>query len=127
MRLVCLTAVLAMLGLALTGCSNKPPFKGPTVDAFKGRITHNGNPVSIDPEAVEMKVAFETGRQFGIPLKPDGAFDIGWMPIGKYSVTMIRKPKTEKAGPQYYNVPGGLTIEDGKTEYTIELGPGWKP
>jgi hypothetical protein len=26
-----------------------------------------------------------------------------------------------------YNVPEGFAIEEGKTEYLIELGPNWKP
>ena len=29
-------------------------------------------------------------------------------------------------GPYMYGVPGGLTIEEGKTAYTIELGKAFK-
>jgi hypothetical protein len=126
MRSACAIALLAGLGLVLTGCSRKP-FDGPTVDAFNGRVTHNGNPVSFpNPEEVSLKLVHEKGKSFGIPLKPDGSFDIGWMPIGKYSVIVTRRPKDGKGAPRVYNTPDGLTIKDGQTEYTIELGSGWK-
>ena len=51
------------------------------------------------------------------------------MPVGKYSVTLIRE-KTEGgkkgAAPNMYSVPGGMTIEDKKTDYTVDLGKSWK-
>jgi hypothetical protein len=116
------------LGLGLSGCSSKKPFDGPTVDAFNGRLTHDGKPVTFpDNEKVTLEVYHETGRPFGIPIQSDGSFKIGWMPIGKYSAALLRGNKEGRGPPtNRYNVPGGLTIEDGKTEYTIELGKGWK-
>jgi hypothetical protein len=52
------------------------------------------------------------------------------MPIGKYAIMLERTPTTAvKKGPQktMYHVPDGLTIEEGKTEYVIELGKDFKP
>jgi hypothetical protein len=127
MRLVVI-AVLAAAGTALVGCSSRP-YDGPTVDAFTGRVVHDGKPVSFaDTDEASLQVFLhEKGISFGIPLKSDGTFKIGWMPIGKYSVMYSRAPKGTRAGPMKYNVPAGLTIEAGKTEYTIELGKDWKP
>jgi len=127
MRLACRTVVLA-LALAVVACSSSRPFPGPTVDAFTGRVTHNGQPVSFPPgEDVSLTLFHEKGQSFGIPLQPDGSFKIGWMPIGKYTVLFNRAPRGGKGPPGKSNVPGGLTIEEGKTEYTIELGKDWKP
>jgi hypothetical protein len=123
--------VLFCLGLAVLGCTNnKGGYEGPTVDAFHGKVTHNGNPVKFEVNEAQLRLYHETGRQqFGIPLKEDGSFEIGWMPIGKYSITLERMAQTAKKGPPktMYNVPGGLTIEQGKTDYVIELGKGFKP
>jgi hypothetical protein len=128
MRVFLGIVLLVVLGLANLGCGPKKPFDGPTVDAFVGRVTQDGKPVSFpEGEEVTLRVWHEKGQSFGIPLKSDGSFKIGWMPIGKYSATLEREPKGPKGAPSKQNVPGGLTIEDGKTEYTIELGKGWKP
>jgi hypothetical protein len=63
-----------------------------------------------------------------IPIQRDGSFKIGWMPIGKYSATLLRSNKEGRGPPEKrHNIPGGLMIEDGKTEYTIELGKGFQP
>ena len=41
---------------------------------------------------------------------------------------MLNRGRMEQKGPpSKYNVPGGFAIEDGKTEYTIDLGKNWKP
>src|SRR5262249_41835246 len=115
--------LLAGLGLANTGCGSSKPVDGPTVDAFVGQGTPHGKPVSFpEGEQVTMMLYHEKGQSFGIPLKSDGTFKIGWMPIGKYSVTIEREPKGAKGAPSKQNVPGGLTIQEGKTQYTIELG-----
>jgi hypothetical protein len=125
--------LIVVLGATIVswGCARKP-FDGPTVDAFNGRVTHKGEPVSFSPEEKAIvKVFHEKGRSFGIPIQPDGTFKIGWMPIGKYSAMLIREKKSDapRRGPpqDMYNIPDGFTIEEGKTEYTIELGPNWKP
>jgi hypothetical protein len=118
------------LGLAVFGCTkNKGGYEGPTVDAFHGKVTHNGNPVKFaENEEVQLSVFHESGRQFGIPLTADGTFEIGWMPIGKYAM-MLERQNPAKKGPTKtrYNVPGGLTIEEGKKDYVIELGKDFKP
>jgi hypothetical protein len=123
--------VLAVSAVAY-GCARKP-FHGPTVDAFNGRLTRKGEPVSFpEKEKPILKVFHEKGKSFGIPIEPDGTFQIGWMPIGKYSAMLIRENKAsaDRRGPPQtmYHVPNGFAIEEGKTEYLIiELGPDWKP
>ena len=115
-------------GVALTGCGPSKPFDGPTVDAFNGQVVHDGKPVAFPAEEkVQLKMFHEKAESFGIPIKPDGTFNIGWMPIGKYSVTLIRAKANVKGGPSMYNVPGGLTIQEGQTEYKVELCNNWKP
>lgn len=128
MRLLSCTILIVGLGLAVSGCGSKKSFDGPTVDAFTGKLTHNSQPVAFAPgENVELLLMHETAQSFGIPIQADGSFKIGWMPIGKYSATLIQENKKEKgATKKRYTVPGGLTIEAGKTEYVIELGKGWK-
>ena len=129
MRRLCRAALISALGLVVAGCGQKKSFDGPTVDAFNGRLAQDGKPVTFpEGESVTLEVYHETGRKFGIPIKPDGTFKIGWMPIGKYSVMLMREKKEGRGAPaSRYNVPGGFVIEDGKTEYTIELGKGLQP
>ena len=120
------------LGLAVFGCTDRRGgYDGPTVDAFHGKVTHNGNPVNFAAEnEAQLALYHESSQQFGIPLKADGTFEIGWMPIGKYSVMLERMVQTPtKKGRQktMYNVPSGLTIEEGKKDYVIELGKDFKP
>ena len=119
------------LGPAVIGCTDRRGgYEGPTVDAFHGKVTHNGNPVKFAENEAQLTLYHEKGQQFGIPLKADGTFEIGWMPIGKYAVMLERIPQTPtKKGPPktMYNVPDGLTIEEGKKVYVIELGKGFKP
>jgi hypothetical protein len=120
------------LGLAVFGCTNnKGGYEGPTVDAFHGKVTHNGDPVTfVESEEAQLKLYHEKGQQFGIPLKADGTFEIGWMPTGKYAIMLERKTQdpAKKGPPKYmYNVPDGLTIEEGKKDYVIELGKDFKP
>ena len=118
---------LLVAGLGLPACGPSKSFDGPTVDAFTGRLVHNGQPVTFpDTEKVRLEVYHETGRSFLIPIQPDGSFKIGWMPIGKYTATLLRGSQDGRGPAKRHNVPGGLTIEDGKTEYTIELGKGWQ-
>lgn len=116
------------LGLTAVGCGPKISYDGPTVDKFHGRVAHEGKPVSFPAgEQVFVELFHEKAQSFKIPIESDGTFKIGWMPIGKYSATLIRGGSGAKAGPNRYNIPGGLTIVDGQTDYTIELGKGWKP
>jgi hypothetical protein len=119
------------LGLAVFGCTNKKGgYDGPTVDAFHGKVTHHGNPVTFAEKEAQLNLYHEKGQHFGIPLKPDGTFEIGWMPTGKYSIMLERTTQNPaQKGPQktMYSVPDGLTIEDGKTDYVIELGKDFKP
>ena len=68
------------LGLAVFGCKNKRGgYEGPTVDAFHGKVTQNGNPVKFaENEEVVLSLFHEKGQQFGVPLNADGTFEIGW-------------------------------------------------
>jgi|GEM_PF-2147649 len=122
-----------LLGLAaiLPGC-NSGPYKEPTVDAFTGRLLSGGSPVSFDPgDVVRLQLSFhKNGERFGIPIQPDGTFKIGWMPIGKYSATLeIEKPVVvgKKTPPKsQHPLPDGFEIVEGKTDYEIDLGKGFK-
>jgi hypothetical protein len=119
------------LGLVVCGCTNnRGGYEGPTVDAFHGKVTHNGNPVKFAENEAQLNLYHEKGQQFGIPLKADGTFEIGWMPTGKYAIMLERiNQNPAKKGPQktMYNVPDALTIEEGKKDYVIELGKDFKP
>lgn len=125
--------VLLALGLGLAaGCGHPvAKYEGPTVKEFSGKLVKNGTPVSFASDTVVLKVFHEKGESFGIPVQHDGSFKIGWMPTGKYSCFLTREPAAagRKGGTvpnQYTLPPGALEIVDGKTDYTIELGKGYK-
>jgi len=130
MRTINRVVLTFCLGLSVFGCG-KPSgeFEGPKVDAFHGKVTHDGKPVKFgEGDEAQLSVFHETGRQFGIPLTADGTFEIGWMPIGKYSMMLERTSQNKKgASKTRYSVPGNLVIENGKKDYVIELGKGFKP
>src|SRR5437868_6180667 len=127
MRLSYRATLVVTLALSAAGCGQKKPFDGPTVDSFGGKLTAVGQPVSFQPgQDVTLQLFHEKGQSFGVPVRPDGSFQIGWMPTGRYAAMLIRKANGPKAGSGKYNVPGGLTVEDGKAQYTIDLGKGWK-
>jgi hypothetical protein len=124
---------LLLLGLLFTpllGC--EPPkvkeFDGPTVDKFVGKLVHEGKPVQFpEDEVVTLQLMLlQNHRVFGIPIKSDGSFDIGWMPIGKYAAILERR-KDGGMRPDKQTVTADFRIEKGKTEYTIDLGANWKP
>jgi hypothetical protein len=128
MRCVMTVTLAVTLGLLSIGCGEKK-FDGPTVDAFTGRVVSDGKPITLPAgENVQLKaIHAEKAQSFGIPLQQDGSFKIGWMPIGKYSAMLVRQKEGGKGAGNMYNIPGGFEIVDGKTEYQIELGKGWKP
>jgi hypothetical protein len=126
MRYIMTAALPAVMALIAAGCGSDK-FDGPTVDAFTGRLTKDGKPVTFpDSESVTLKVIHDKAKSFGIPIAQDGTFKIGWMPIGKYSAILVRTKENAKGGPNMYNVPGGFEIVAGKTEYDIDLGKSWK-
>jgi len=112
----------------MLGCQRVSTFDGPKVDSFKGRLLQGSAPASFPAEEkVVLQVIHEKGQSFGIPIKPDGSFELGWMPIGKYTAILKReKGGTGRGAPSMYTVPGGLVIKEGQTEYTIDLGKDWK-
>jgi hypothetical protein len=126
--------MMVVVGLALVAgfaCnSQRKSFDGPTVDAFNGRVTVDGKPVSFPPgEDIVLRVYHHGSAQmFGIPIQPDGTFKIGWMPIGTYNSILARASKSAKGrGGNLYGVPGTFNVVEGQTEYVIELGKGYKP
>lgn len=117
----------ALLAVAL-GCERKSTYDGPTVEKFGGRVLANGKAVHFpDGETVQLKVFHEKGQSFNVPVKSDGTFDVGWMPTGKYSASLLRLKSGQKGQPNQFGVPGGLTIENAQAEHKVDLGPNWKP
>jgi len=131
MRLNLAALLLFASGFVLLGCAEKSALKfvGPTVDTFTGQVVHDGKPVTFpEGDGVSVQVITEQGARFGIPIASDGTFKVGKMQVGKYSAILERTKKGAKGAtvPNMYNVPGGFRIEEGKNEYTIELGKNWK-
>lgn len=131
---ILLSLVFTASLIVACGCGERTAtFTGPTVKEFTGKVVQDKKPVTFpEDEKVSLKLFHEKGESFGIPLQADGSFKIGWMPIGKYSVTLIREKQlsgTKKGGgaPNQQSVPGGFEIKDNQTDYTIELGKAYKP
>ena len=120
-------SLLALSALTVTvGCSGD--FDGPTVDAFRGQLVSEGQPVSFAADENVKLVLIHKGSsdRFNIPIKADGTFEIGWMPIGEYLGSLDLK-QGEAAKPWEFQstfkaIPTGFRIEEGKTEYEIEIG-----
>ena len=122
-----------LLGAMLLFCAScEPPktggFDGPTIDKFVGKLVKDGKPVSFDPaEKVTLQLKLlKRNRSFGVPIKADGSFDIGWMPIGKYAAVLDRNASANPSRANMFALTREFLIEAGKTEYEIELGPTWK-
>src|SRR4051794_33333629 len=110
MRLLLGFGLLAGILGATFGCGNygpKPYYEGPKVDSFSGRVVQDGKPVTFSKDN-EVVIDFysEGGIRFGVPIKADGTFSIGYMPVGKQSLVLER-------GQMKYGIPGGLNIEAG--------------
>ncbi len=120
---------LATLASLVSGCGQSRTYDGPTVDAFTGRLTVQGNPISFKEEQKPKLrlIHHKKGERFGIPIQPDGTFKIGWMPIGKYSAILETFRSGKRTTVNTHTIESGLTIEKGKTEYVIEVGKGYKP
>ena len=131
------SSLACMLCLAVfAGCSNDDieVYDGPMADSFVGRLVQNGKPVSFPAgKQVELQIFHhETGMSSGVPIKPDGSFNIGRIEAGKYSATLKQEGPAQKGGKggpgqTTYTVPGGFEIVEGKADYEIELGEGFKP
>jgi hypothetical protein len=117
--------------LNIGGCT-KRPFEGPTVEAFDGRIVQEGKQVSPSKgERVVIRLMQHgTGEQFGIPISPQGTFNIGEMPVGTFSVVLERTPPMTNGGAaqprQEIAIDDPFKIEEGQTQYDIELGKAWR-
>lgn len=114
----------------IAGCGG--PHTHPTVDAFVGKIVQEGKPVAFDPgQKVRLQLAYhKTGERFGVPIQPDGTFKIGWMPIGEYTATLDIEtesiPGKKTPPPKRFQLPEKFAIQEGKTEYEVDLGKGYK-
>lgn len=129
MRLVSRTTTVGIALVFAVGCHSGKTFDGPTVEAFTGKVVADGNPVAFPPgEEVLLRVYHQqTAKSWGIPIQSDGTFKIGWMPIGTYTSVLERPPTSHRGGPNRYVLPSTFSIVDGQTEYTIDLGKGYKP
>src|SRR5262249_37839239 len=92
MRVLLTSIVIAGMLLTSGGCRSravphagpKKYYEGPTVPAFSGQVVQDGEPVTF-PEDEVVIVKFTViegdsmGKTFGVPIKPDGTFNIGWM------------------------------------------------
>lgn len=126
--------LVLLCSVALVGCERTAPMPGPTVEKFVGKLLADGKATTFDAnDQVILNLTHSSGQSFGVPIKPDGTFTVGEMPIGKYSATLkVTKgnaaQKTRGAGAQnMFNVSGGFEIKDGQTEYTVDLGKSYKP
>jgi hypothetical protein len=127
MRVLVLALLFAGLVLPAIGCGPSKEFDGPTVASFTGKVVSNGKQISIPPgESLKLQLRHETSRYFGIDIKPDGTFEIGWMPIGRYTVLAERSKPGQKGPPAKSSVPGSFLVSEGKTEYVIDMGKAWK-
>lgn len=127
-----LMMAVAITGLAV-GCQSGE-YTGPKVDGFNGRLVAGGKPVQFGAdETVELQLMTEKAQQYRVPIKPDGSFELKWMPVGKYSAKLSRvktggdSGKKGKGAPSFHNLADGFEIKEGQAEYTVELGKGWKP
>lgn len=69
-----------------------------TTSAFVGAVVQNGKSISL-PDGSRLDLVHDkTYSKFGIPLKQDGTFTIGWMPTGKYSgeLVWLKQPTKEQ-------------------------------
>jgi hypothetical protein len=127
MRVFVLVLLFAGLVLPAIGCKPGKEFDGPTVDHFTGKVVSNGKPISIPPgEKLKLQLRHESSHYYGIDINPDGTFEIGWMPIGKYTVLAERFKPGQKGPPAKLAVPGSFFVSEGQTEYTIDMGKAWK-
>ena len=127
-KLFSLLALLTGCSLA-AGCAKSDKPNVPVVDSFTGSVVFDGKPVKFPADdQVEIMLFSEKGSQMRVPISAEGTFKLGWMPVGKHSATLTRMKSVEgkKGGQTSHNIPGGLDIVEGKTEYTIELGKGFK-
>jgi hypothetical protein len=132
MQRMALVTWSALILVIACGCDNsrRGAYKGETVDAFNGRVTAGGQPVNFpSDERIVLRIYHQGSAQmWGIPLQADGTFKIGWMPTGKYTSVLERASKSSKGGrTNLQPIPGTFDIVQGQTEYTIDLGKGFKP
>jgi hypothetical protein len=128
MRVLASALLLAVLVLPAVGCGSGREYDGPTVDKFTGTVTKDGKPFTVPGgDRFTIQARHESNMTFGIPIKSDGTFEIGWMPLGNYTLFAELYKAGQKGRPNKVTIPGGLQVMLGKTEYNIELGKNFKP
>jgi hypothetical protein len=128
MRLRACALLLAVLVLPATGCGKDKEFDCPVVEKFVGKVTKDGEPFTFPAsEQLVIEAKHESRLTFGIPINPDGTFEIGWMPLGNYILFAEYHKPGQKGRSNKATIPGGLQVMEGKTDYVIELGKNWKP
>jgi hypothetical protein len=129
MRLLGFVLLVSAMFIVTFGCGNKE-FSGPKVDKFTGKVTAGGKQITIPADyevTINLQMDGVPGKSFGIPVKPDGTWQITWMPTGAYIVTVEKTNlKATKGAPDKRVVPEKFNVEAGKTEYSIDLGKNWK-
>jgi len=126
-------ALSFLVSATFVGCERTAQMPGPTVNKFTGKLVAGGNPVTFkNGEKVSLSLTHSSAQSFGIPIKEDGSFSIGEMPIGKYTAVLLVEPSSEggkgnSGQPKRVGVPEGFEIVEGKTEYTVDLGDKYKP
>jgi hypothetical protein len=125
MRVLQFAVLFAAMAATAFGCNSRE-YSGPTVEKFTGTVTHNGKQITLKPEErLTIQMRHESGQTFGIPIQPDGTFEIGWMPLGHYDLIAERYKDGQRGGPSKTGA-GTFQVMNGKTEYTIELGKSGK-
>lgn len=125
MRVRFCALLMAMIAASVFGCNSRE-YSGPTVEKFTGTITANGKQITVKPgEHLTIQMRHESGQTFGIPIKEDGTFEIGWMPLGHYDLITEKYKDGQRGGPSKVGV-GPFQVTNDRTEYTIDLGKRWK-
>ncbi|WP_439621199.1 hypothetical protein [Gemmata sp.] len=126
LRTAARAALAAAVAVLLCGCD--PGRNADRGLAVAVRFTAGGKPVVIAPgEDVGVVLLSSAGKRYILFPQPDGAFvwprpdlDGPVLEPGSYRVSVSRKNRPSKSAAP--SVPERLTVEAGKTEYTIDVG-----
>jgi hypothetical protein len=126
------SVILLGILLAAVGCGPEKvqrEYTGPVIEKFSGRLVRDGKPIEFPKEElVTLQMLFtKNGSMMGIPIKADGTFEIGWMPIGCYHLILERQAPEPTAQARKAVVPNEFYISRGKEVYNIEMGEAFQP
>jgi hypothetical protein len=135
MRIVSVFLLLSPIVLAATGCGGEPKggftYDGKYLDSFSGQLVQDGKPITV-PEGTSLQMMREGDgtMSFNVIPKTDGSFSGGKVALGYYKpcLDLPKKsgPKGQGAGSGKFFLPGEVILEEGKTNYTIDVGKDWK-